>query len=54
MLNESKENLNNIIGPLLGKARSLNEGQDLKGAYETYNQILEFDPTNKEALNDEE
>uniref|UniRef100_UPI0035699361 FHA domain-containing protein n=1 Tax=Halobacteriovorax sp. TaxID=2020862 RepID=UPI0035699361 len=52
MLNESKENLNNIIGPLLGKARSLNEGQDLKGAYETYNQILEFDPTNKEALNE--
>ncbi len=52
MLNESKENLNNIVGPLLGKARSLNEGQDLKGAYETYNKILEFDPTNKEALNE--
>ncbi|CBW27976.1 conserved hypothetical protein [Halobacteriovorax marinus SJ] len=52
MLNESKENLNNIVGPLLGKARSLNEGQDLKGAYETYNKILEFDPTHKEALNE--
>lgn len=52
MLNESKENLKNIVGPLLGKARSLNEGQDLKGAYETYNKILEYDPTNKEALNE--
>jgi pSer/pThr/pTyr-binding forkhead associated (FHA) protein len=52
MLKESKENLGNIIGPLLGKARSLSEGQDLKGAYETYNKILEFDPTHSEALNE--
>ena len=52
MLNESKENLNNVILPLLGKARSLNEGQDLKGAYETYNKILGFDPTHGEALNE--
>ena len=52
MLKESKENLGNVIGPLLGKARSLSEGQDLKGAYETYNKILEFDPTHSEALNE--
>jgi len=52
MLKESKENMNNIIGPLIGKARSLSEGQDLKGSYETYNKILEFDPTHKEALNE--
>jgi pSer/pThr/pTyr-binding forkhead associated (FHA) protein/tetratricopeptide (TPR) repeat protein len=52
MLNESKENLNNVILPLLGKARSLSEGQDLKGAYETYNKILGFDPTHSEALNE--
>ncbi|OUR93699.1 hypothetical protein A9Q84_19750 [Halobacteriovorax marinus] len=52
MLSESKENMINIIGPLIGKARSLREGQDLKGAYEKYNKILEFDPTHKEALNE--
>ncbi|WP_127718371.1 FHA domain-containing protein [Halobacteriovorax sp. HLS] len=52
MLKESKENLNNVIQPLLGKARSLSEGQDLKGSYETYNKILSFDPTHREALNE--
>ncbi len=51
MLKKSKENLKNIVGPLLGKARSLKEGQDLKGAYEHYNEVLEHDPINEEALN---
>jgi len=36
----------------LGKARSLKEGQDLKGAYESYLVVLTIDPTNKEALDE--
>jgi tetratricopeptide (TPR) repeat protein len=35
---------------MLGRARSLKEGQDLKGAYEVYKKILDFSPGNKEAL----
>ncbi|GAB4016935.1 MAG: hypothetical protein Fur0010_17190 [Bdellovibrio sp.] len=52
MLTESKDNLNNIVQPMLGKARSLKEGQDLKGAYEQYNEILKIDQGNTEALNE--
>lgn len=52
MLQESKNNLNAIVGPLLGRARSLREGQDLKGAYESYSTILNHEPTNAEALNE--
>lgn len=52
MLDESKQKLAAIVQPLLGKARSLKEGQDLKGAYETYNQILKYDPSSNEALNE--
>ncbi|MBL7663708.1 MAG: FHA domain-containing protein [Bacteriovoracaceae bacterium] len=52
MLEESKTSLNQITSPLLGKARSLKEGQDLKGAYETYNELLKYDPTSTEALNE--
>lgn len=52
MLTESKDNLNNIIQPMLGKARSLKEGQDLKGAYEQYNEILKIDQGSNEALNE--
>lgn len=52
MLDESKGKLGSIVQPLLGKARSLKEGQDLKGAYETYNQILRYDPSSTEALNE--
>lgn len=51
MLNESKQSLDNIISPMLGKARSLKEGQDLKGAYEKYLEILKYDPTKDTALN---
>jgi pSer/pThr/pTyr-binding forkhead associated (FHA) protein len=52
MLSESKDKLSNIVNPLLGKARSLKEGQDLKGAYEIYIQIMDSDPSNAEALDE--
>ena len=50
MLSESEENLNSIVAPLIGKARSLKEGQDLKGAYEHYAKTLAYDKSNIEAL----
>ena len=37
---------------MIGKARSLKEGQDLKAAYEQYLDILNFEPTNTEALDE--
>ena len=52
MLKDSKEQLQSIVEPLIGKARSLREGQDLKGAYENYLEILNHDPVNAEALNE--
>ncbi len=52
MLNESKDKLNSVVEPLLGKARALKEGQDLKGAYEAYNEVLSVDPSNEESLNE--
>ncbi len=52
MLTESKDNLNAMVGPLVGKARSLREGQDLKGAYEHYLRALQYDPINAEALSE--
>jgi pSer/pThr/pTyr-binding forkhead associated (FHA) protein len=52
MLNTSKRNLRNKVGPLLGKARSLREGQDMKGSYETYLEILNIEPSHTEALNE--
>jgi tetratricopeptide (TPR) repeat protein len=51
MLKISKEELNSAIAPLTGKAKSLLEGQDLKGAYEVYQQILRIEPSNAESLN---
>ena len=42
LLSKSETNLKDIIAPLLGKARSLLEGQDLKGAYEHYAKILKY------------
>ncbi|MBP9674228.1 MAG: FHA domain-containing protein [Bacteriovoracaceae bacterium] len=50
MLSQSKNSLSGIVEPLLGKARSLREGQDLKGAYETYANILIHDPYHPEAI----
>jgi len=52
MLSDSKNQLASDLGPLLGKARSLKEGQDLKSAYETFLDILKIEPTNTEALNE--
>lgn len=51
MLKVSREELNSAVAPLTGKAKSLLEGQDLKGAYEVYQQILRVEPSNAEALN---
>jgi pSer/pThr/pTyr-binding forkhead associated (FHA) protein len=50
MLSESKKNLAALVNPLIGKARSLKEGQDLKGSYENYKEVLKYDPGHVEAL----
>ncbi len=52
MLTESKSKLSAIVDPLTGKARSLKEGQDLKGAYENYLEVISYDPSHEEALNE--
>jgi pSer/pThr/pTyr-binding forkhead associated (FHA) protein len=52
MLADSKNQLAADLGPLIGKARSLKEGQDLRSAYEAYLDILKIEPTNSEALNE--
>lgn len=50
MLTDAQTKLNEIVSPLLGKARSLKEGQDLKGSYENYQEILRHDPGHQEAM----
>ncbi len=50
MLIDSRKNLSALINPLLGRARSFKEGQDLKRAYESYGEVLKYEPTNEEAL----
>ena len=52
MLKVSKAKLKEKTGPLLGKARSLKEGQDLKLSYEEYLKVLDHDPINREALDE--
>jgi tetratricopeptide (TPR) repeat protein len=52
MLSDAKTQLASDLGPLLGKARSLKEGQDLKSAYEAYLEVLKVEPTNAESLNE--
>lgn len=52
MLDVSTKKLDSIVNPLLGKARSLKEGQDLKGAYELYLDILKYNPAHIESLNE--
>jgi pSer/pThr/pTyr-binding forkhead associated (FHA) protein len=52
MLSDSKNQLSSELGPVLGKARSLKEGQDLKSAYESFLEVLKIEPTNVEALNE--
>lgn len=50
MLEDSRKQLAEIIAPLIGKGRSLKEGQDLKGAYESFLKVLDHDPYNMEAV----
>lgn len=52
MLSDAKNQLASELGPMVGKARSLKEGQDLKTAYEAYLDVLKIEPTNAEALNE--
>ena len=52
MLSDAKSQLSQDIGPLLGRARSLKEGQDFKNAYDAFLEILKIEPTNAEALNE--
>jgi pSer/pThr/pTyr-binding forkhead associated (FHA) protein/tetratricopeptide (TPR) repeat protein len=52
LLIDAKNQLASELGPLVGKARSLKEGQDLKTAYEAYLDVLKIEPTNAEALNE--
>ena len=54
MLKVSKDRIKSKTSPILGKARSLKEGQDLKGAYEQFMKVLDFDPVNTEALDEME
>ena len=54
MLKVSKDKIKSKTSPILGKARSLKEGQDLKGAYEQFMKVLDFDPVNTEALDEME
>ncbi len=50
MLKISRDEIAGAVLPLVGKAKSLMEGQDLKGAYEIYQQILKIEPSHTEAL----
>ncbi len=52
MLQTAKRKLQEIVSPLLSKARSYKEGQDLKQAYEAYGEVLKYEPSNEEALNE--
>lgn len=52
MLADAKSELAQDIGPLLGRARSLKEGQDLKNAYDAFLDVLKIEPTNAESLNE--
>ena len=52
MLADAKDQLAADLGPLIGKARSLKEGQELRAAFEAYLEILKIEPTNTEALNE--
>ncbi len=52
MLKDSRSRISRITSPMLGKARSAKEGQDLKTSFEIYGSVLRYDPTNEEALNE--
>jgi pSer/pThr/pTyr-binding forkhead associated (FHA) protein len=50
MLKESKQNLANLVDPILEKAETLKEGGDAKGAYEEYKKALLFDPSQEKPI----
>ncbi|MFN8369955.1 MAG: FHA domain-containing protein [Bacteriovoracaceae bacterium] len=52
MVEESRANLKATVDPILEKARSLKEGQDFKGAYQAYQEILKIQPGNRESLDE--
>ena len=54
MIERARRNLRDEVEPLLGEARSLREGQDLKGAYELYSKIYQLDQSNTAVLNEME
>lgn len=54
MLMKARQNLSAQINPLLGRARSFKEGQDYKRAFETYGEVLKFEPSNEEAITERE
>lgn len=49
MLKKARQNLKNITGPLLGKARSLKEAEDLKASYEVFKEVLKYNPNEVDA-----
>lgn len=52
MLKKSRDNLKNITGPLMGKARSLKEAEDLKASYEVFKEVLRYNPNEIDAQNE--
>lgn len=52
MLKNSRDNLKNITGPLMGKARSLKEAEDLKASYEVFKEVLRYNPNEIDAQNE--
>ncbi|MBD66732.1 MAG: hypothetical protein CME62_16110 [Halobacteriovoraceae bacterium] len=54
MLKDSNQKILQKVEPLLSRARSFKEGQDLKQAYETYTAVLKYQPNNEEARTERE
>jgi pSer/pThr/pTyr-binding forkhead associated (FHA) protein len=52
MLSEAKNQMELSLSPILSKARTLKEDQDLKSAFEAFLEVLKIDPTHAEALNE--
>lgn len=52
MMKKSRKELDQAIDPLLDRARSYKENANPARAYETYQKILSYDPSNEESLNE--
>jgi len=52
MLTDAKNQMELELTPILSKARTLKEDQDLKASYEAFLDVLKLDPTHAEALNE--